>query len=101
MTIETVFSFYCACQICCGPSAKGITATVEVPVEGKTVATPFKSQLGKMAVINIPGVATNWVVHLGDRMPEKWQGKRYDVFIADHKKALQWGLKRGTLRVLP
>lgn len=98
---EFTFSAYCPAKCCCGKFADGLTATMEKPVEGLTVATPYKSQLGRFAVVNIPGVWTNKVVKLNDKMPDKWQGKRYDVFVGDHRRALIWGLKRGTLQILP
>jgi 3D (Asp-Asp-Asp) domain-containing protein len=82
---------YCACKKCCGPSAKGITASGKPAVEGVTIAAPRSIPFGTKLVIDSIGVRV-----VQDRLAKKFDD-RIDVFMADHNKALRFGRKTLTV----
>ena len=74
---------YCACQICCGEFANGITASGTVPVQGQTVAmygVPFGTKL----------IVDDVVYTVEDR------GTPYghiDIYMVDHEAAAAFGTR--------
>jgi 3D (Asp-Asp-Asp) domain-containing protein len=78
---------YCPCKKCCGPNAKGITASGKKAVEGITIAASRSIPFGTK--INIPGLGVRVVQ---DRLAKKYDD-RIDVFFNDHEKALKFGKK--------
>lgn len=90
-TIRMEVTAYCACRECCGPNAKGITASGR-PVtynRGKFVAAdtsllPFGTKL------IIPGYNNSRAVPVLDR-GGAIEGRRLDLFFPSHQQALQWG----------
>ena len=82
---------YCACPKCCGPNAKGLTASGE-PVTynlGRFVAAdtsvlPFGSR------VRIPGYHNGEAVPVLDR-GGAIKGYHLDVFFPSHQQALDWG----------
>ncbi len=82
---------YCPCKKCCGPNAKGITASGKKAVEGITIAASRSIPFGTK--INIPGVG-NRIVQ--DRLSIKYDN-RIDVFFNDHEKAKEFGKKSLTV----
>lgn len=88
---------YCACSKCCGPKAKGITASGKNVSynQGRFVAAdtdllPFGSKL------LIPGYHGD-LVEVIDR-GSSIKGNRLDVFFPSHEEALKWG--RQTVMVM-
>ena len=82
---------YCPCKKCCGPKARGITASgLHVShnngqfVAADTSILPFNSRL------IIPGYASGQVVQVLDK-GGAIKGKKLDVFFASHDEALKWG----------
>ena len=96
---STIFSAYCACLICCGPNADGLAANNKPPVSNFTIAGPRALPLGTRVKVYIPGWGTNIMV-LNDRMSKKWDGKRWDIYLGDHRAAKQFGLKSGYVQIL-
>lgn len=74
---------YCACPICCGVYANGITASGTVPVQGKTIAmygVPFGTKL----------IVDDVVYTVEDR------GTPYghiDIYMVDHEDAAAFGVQ--------
>lgn len=83
---EFDLTYYCPCEKCCGKWADGTTATGTVAAEGRTVAVdpaiiPLGSRVkidGQVFVAEDTGV----------------RGRKIDVFVADHKKALELGTRQ-------
>jgi 3D (Asp-Asp-Asp) domain-containing protein len=82
---------YCACKKCCGPNAKGITASGKDVsynngrfVAADTDVLPFGSKL------SIPGYHDGEIVEVIDR-GGAIKGNRLDLYFPTHEAALQWG----------
>jgi 3D (Asp-Asp-Asp) domain-containing protein len=80
-------SFYCPCKICCGPNARGITASGARARVGMTLA----------AARSIPFDTRIWIPNFGwrvvqDRVSPKYE-HRFDVFIGSHAEALRLGIR--------
>lgn len=91
-TVRMRVTAYCPCKKCCGPNAKGITASGK-PVTtngGKFVAADRSVPFGTM--ISIPGYADGAPVPVLDR-GGAIKGNRLDVFFPTHAEALRWGVK--------
>jgi len=88
MITNLLTTAYCACTICCGPKADGITASGAKPVQGVTVAASRSIPFGTR--IHIEGVGWRTVQ---DRLAKKYDS-RVDLFMADHKSARKFGIKR-------
>ncbi len=92
---------YCPCVKCCGPRAKGVTAS-GVPVSyngGEFVAAdtehfPFGTRLV------IPGYGDEEVVEVVDR-GGAIKGMKLDVYYPEHATAKRWGRQILPVRVLP
>src|SRR5262249_12992372 len=84
---------YCACKKCCGPNARGITASGK-PVnfnDGAFVAADL-SRLPLGTRVSIPGYhggKTVPVIDTGGAI----RGNRLDVFFPSHEAAMKWGVK--------
>lgn len=82
---------YCACTLCCGPNAQGLTASGK-DVEynnGQFVAADAKVfHFGQKLII--PGYAGNQPVEVIDR-GGAIKGNKLDLFFPTHEAALQWG----------
>lgn len=83
---------YCACQICCGPEASGITAIGRAPVAGITVAGPRAFPLGTSVQI------LGKTYKLEDRTAPRFDG-RWDIYFHSHDDAKQFGTRRATVIV--
>jgi 3D (Asp-Asp-Asp) domain-containing protein len=90
---------YCACPKCCGPKAKGITASGKLVSynDGKFVAAdtsvlPFGTKL------LIPGYDGR-PVEVIDR-GSAIKGEKLDVFYASHDEARRWGRQRIPVTVI-
>lgn len=78
---------YCTCKKCCGPNAKGITASGK-RARGKMIAAPRTYAFG--TVMYVPGYGTSCVEDRGGAI----KGSRLDLLFPSHKAALKWGKKR-------
>ena len=93
MTNTIVVTAYCACTICCGPSAKGITASGNKPRQGYTVAAPRNIPFGTK--LFIPSVG--WRI-VEDRLAKRYDN-RIDVYYKSHKKAKEFGIRTNTITI--
>jgi 3D (Asp-Asp-Asp) domain-containing protein len=85
-----VVTAYCPCRLCCGPRARGITASggrADHPLVAGPPEIPFGT------AFEIPGYGRARVEDRGGAI----RGRRLDVLFQTHKEALQWGVK--TLRI--
>lgn len=80
-----IVTAYCACKKCCGPSAKGITASGSKVKEGVTIAASRKIPFGTKLDIEGVGVRT-----VQDRLAPRYDN-RIDVYFANHARAIQFG----------
>jgi len=96
---NVIFSAFCAAACCCGRHRTGLTASGRPPVEGISLAGPRSVPLGTIVLVRIPGLLTN-TFSVDDRTAQRFDGKRWDVFIADHRRARQFGLQRGTVTII-
>lgn len=89
---------YCPCKKCCGPTARGITASGR-PVSangGRFVAADGRLPIGTR--IAVPGYHGGNAVPVLDR-GGKIHGNRLDVFFPTHSRARAWGRKTLTVEV--
>ena len=88
-----VVTAYCPCTQCCGPNARGITASGKrVSANGgRFVAADRELPFGTMLVI--PGYNNGRPVEVLDR-GGAIKGNRLDVFFPTHQEARQWGVRR-------
>ncbi|TXH15208.1 MAG: hypothetical protein E6R03_07555 [Hyphomicrobiaceae bacterium] len=93
MVTNAIITADCACTICCGPNAKGIAANGRPPVEGKTVAGPRSIPLGTK--VRIAG----HIYTVTDRTARRFDG-RWDIFIADHRRALKFGRRTNNVEII-
>ncbi|MDB5171661.1 MAG: hypothetical protein JWO87_2217 [Phycisphaerales bacterium] len=84
---------YCACKKCCGPGAKGITASGRHISynSGHFVAADTKV-FGFGTRIQIPGYADGKAVEVIDR-GGAIKGHHIDLFMPTHQQAAAWGNK--------
>ena len=87
--MTNILTAYCACVLCCGPNAKGITASGLRPVQGVTVAGPRHIALGTKVNIN----GHNYI--LQDRTARRFDG-RWDIYFTNHAEALRFGKQYAT-----
>lgn len=98
-------SGYCACKICCGPTARGIMANGKKVRIGAIAAPknyPFNTKIW------IPGYGKGIVSDRGSAIVNS--GKRYkttyvrydrlDLFFTTHQEALNWGRKTLKVRIM-
>lgn len=89
---------YCACTKCCGPDARGITASGKpVSANGsKFVAADRKYKFGTLVLVPGYDVKPVPVLDRGGAI----RGNRLDVYFTSHQDALRWGVRRLNVRVL-
>ena len=95
-----IVTAYCPCTECCGPNARGITASGK-PVSangGRFVAADRDLPFGTLLVI--PGYNNGRPTEVLDR-GGAIKGNRLDVYFPTHAEALQWGVRRLTVERLP
>jgi len=97
---NTLITAYCACRLCCGPTAPNLTAAGHQPIPGITVAASRQYPLGSTIYISIPGVMSNRKYKIQDRLHTKYDN-RVDIYFKDHKQAKKFGIKHGFIKVLP
>lgn len=85
---------YCACKLCCGPTAKGITANGNKPVQGITIAAsrtiPFGSRVTSTALPK--NVSSTQTLVVQDRLSGRYDS-RFDIYFDKHSDAKQFGIK--------
>ena len=98
--MEMEVTAYCPCKKCCGPNAKGVTASGRrvthnngLFVAADTRILPFDTKL------QIPGYADGQLVPVLDR-GGAIKGKKLDVFFPSHERALQWGRRKVEVTVI-
>lgn len=78
---------YCACPVCCGEWADGITYTGTVATEGRTIAVdPGVIPLGSVVEIN-------GAEYVAEDIGGAIKGNRLDIYFSDHNDALVWGVQ--------
>jgi len=85
MLTNAIVTFYCSCVICCGPGAKGITASGKAIRPGM-LAAPRNIKFGTQVVIN------NRTYTVEDRTARRFNG-RFDIYVPSHQQALKLGKK--------
>jgi len=88
-----IITFYCSCQLCCGPQAKGITASGHKPKEQYTIAAPRWVKLGSHVKIN------NITYVVQDRTARRYDG-RWDIYVKSHNRAKQLGKQTWNVTLL-
>lgn len=79
-------TYYCACPICCGEFANGITATGTTATEGRTIAVdPSVIPYGTQVIIN-------GNVYTAEDCGGAIKGNRIDVYMNSHEAALSQGV---------
>ncbi len=79
-----VVTAYCACTKCCGPNARGITASGKAPVANHTIAADKMFAFGTQLVVG------NQVYTVEDR-GGGIKGYRIDIYFNTHQEALNFG----------
>lgn len=83
--ITAVITAYCACKTCCGPLAKGITASGVVPKAGVTISIPRRYPFGTLVILN-------GHTYIGqDRTSKQFDG-RLDIYCKTHAEAKRFGI---------
>jgi len=83
---NVIVTAYCSCVICCGPSAKGITASGK-RIQTGMIAAPRNIPFGTR--VTIQGKA--YVVE--DRTARRYNG-RFDIYVTNHKTAIKLGKQK-------
>ena len=92
-TIRMRSTGYCAGSCCCGPKAKGTTASGQKARVGLIAAD--WSVLPKGTRLSVPGYGKCEVADRGSAV----QGRRIDLFFNSHQDALRWGVRWVTVTV--
>jgi 3D (Asp-Asp-Asp) domain-containing protein len=91
---------YCACTKCCGPNARGITASgLPVSFNNGAFVAADTSVLAFRTHIQIPGYNSGQAVQVIDR-GGAIKGNHIDVYFPTHEEALQWGRQWLTVSVI-
>ena len=91
-TIVAICTAFCPCKICCGPLAKGITASGKFPAQGRTIAVPRNIPLGTK--IEIAGK----LYIAEDRTARKYDG-RFDIYFDSHEMARKFGIRTNQVTI--
>lgn len=89
---EYEITAYCACELCCGEWADGMTFTGEIATEGVTIAT-YPDDIALGSTVYIEGIGERVAQDIGGSIYEN----RIDLFFDSHSDALKFG--RQTLEV--
>lgn len=90
---------YCPCKLCCGPHARGMTASGR-PITvngGRFCAADPRVPFGTM--VRIGGYAGGAAVPVLDR-GGKIKGDHIDVFFPTHRQAKAWGVRTVAVTVM-
>ena len=94
MITNILISAYCACSLCCGSHADGITASGRKPVQGVTVAASRSIPFGTR--IHIEGIGWRTVQ---DRMAKRFDKTRMDVYFKRHADAKRFGIRKLKVKI--
>ena len=92
MLTNLVVTAYCACQICCGKHATGLTADGHVPRQGITVAASRSLPFGTRLVIN------GHTYTVQDRLALAYDS-RVDIYFKRHRDAKKFGQQTLTVAI--
>lgn len=96
-TMEMEVTAYCQCKVCCGPNARGITASGQpVTFHNRAFVAADTSVLPLYSRVIIPGYNHGKPVPVIDR-GSAITGRAIDVYFPSHTQAQRWG--RQTLAV--
>ena len=96
---HALFTAYCLCTaVCCPASSAGLTAAGRPPRAGASIAAPRSVPLGTRVLVKVPGALTNVFV-VDDRTARRFDG-RWDIYMASHRRALAFGKRTGTVKIL-
>lgn len=84
---------YCPCRKCCGPNARGVTASGK-PVRPGMCAADWRV-LPRGTAVDVPGYGRAVVEDKGGAI----KGRRIDLYFPTHKQALAWGRRCVGVRV--
>jgi 3D (Asp-Asp-Asp) domain-containing protein len=85
---------YCACPKCCGPKARGLTASGRSITYNGGMFVAADTKVFKFGTkLQIPGYADGKTVEVIDR-GGAIKGYHIDVFFPTHEEAKQWGRRR-------
>lgn len=85
---------YCACPKCCGPNARGLTASGRSIKYNGGMFVAADTKVFKFGTkLQIPGYADGKTVEVIDR-GGAIKGYHLDVFFPTHEEAKQWGRRR-------
>lgn len=86
---------YCSCTKCCGPNAKGITATGTKVQANRTIAVdPKVIPLGSK--VEIEGFGTFTAEDTGSAV----KGNIVDIYFNTHQEALNWGRRKVKVSII-
>lgn len=88
-----IITAYCHCTYCCGPDARGVTASGQIPIAGKTVAAPRAVLLGSTVVIGGQTYTAQ------DRTNPRYDG-RFDIYFKSHAEARRFGIRTNQVTVI-
>jgi len=86
---------YCACHLCCGPQACGLTASGTTPVEGHTIAAPRRVPFGTRIFLQGIGWRT-----VEDRLSRRYDN-RFDLYMVSHRRAARFGKRQVWVQIRP
>jgi 3D (Asp-Asp-Asp) domain-containing protein len=84
-TMTAIVTAYCACHLCCGQNAIGLTAAGTKPVQGVTIAAPRSVPFGTMIHVETVG----WR-RVEDRLSKRFDN-RFDLYFRRHADAVKFG----------
>lgn len=91
--VDGKVTYYCACTICCGPTAKGLTASGAHVEEGLTCAADW-SIYPCGSWVEIEGYGVYQVQDRGGAV----KGQHIDIYCAEHSYASTFGTKPARIR---
>lgn len=94
--LTAIITAYCHCKLCCGPNAKGITASGTKPIQGITVAGPRSYLFGSKVIMPSIGLHTG---RIEDRTARRFDG-RFDVYFRRHSEAKKFGIKTNKVIII-
>jgi 3D (Asp-Asp-Asp) domain-containing protein len=86
---------YCPCRKCCGPNARGITASGRPVTANGVRFVAADKMLPFGTIVAVPGYGTVPVLDRGGAI----KGRRLDVFFPTHAEALVWGRQTLVVRI--
>jgi 3D (Asp-Asp-Asp) domain-containing protein len=84
---------YCPCKKCCGPNARGVTASGKtVRYNGGRFAAADTDVLPMGSKLKVPGYNASKAIEVIDT-GSAIKGNKLDVYFSSHKTAQQWGVR--------